>query len=101
MQLKKLSSETDPQIKFEDGSVKPNILIPCTGSTLAPFSCLKWPILKKSGKIPWTSYSIFVVCFRFRTVQGINGECRGVFNFLARHLLCRYIKAFLTTNVST
>ena len=44
---KKFSSESHPQIKFEYGSVKQNILIACTGLALAPFSCLKWPIFKK------------------------------------------------------
>ena len=39
-----LFSETHPQIKFEDGSVKQNILIACTGLALAHFFCLKWQI---------------------------------------------------------
>ena len=42
----------------------------------------KMVILKKSGKIPRTSYSIFLVCLRFRTLQG-----RGSFSFLERHLM--------------
>ena len=45
--IKKLCSDTHPQIKLEDRSVKQNILIACTGLALALFSCLKWPILKK------------------------------------------------------
>ena len=73
-QLKKFFSEAHLQIKYEDWSVSQNILVVCTGLAVAQFSCLKCPIKKKSGKIPWTSYSIFLVRFRFRTVQGRNGE---------------------------
>ena len=80
-------SETASQIKFEGGSVKPNILLACTGLALVPFCCLKWPIFKKSGKIPWTSYIIFLVGFRFRTIQGRNGELRGFFIYLRLNLL--------------
>ena len=81
MQLKKKFSETLLRIKFEDGSVKQNILIECTILALAPFS-----YLKTSGKIPWTSHSIFLVSFRFRTVQGRNGDWQGVFSYLRRNL---------------
>ena len=78
--IKKLFSETYPQIKFEDGSVKQNFLVVCTGLALAPFSGLKWPIKKKSGKIPWTPYIIF-------SVQGRNGEWRWFFRFLRLNLM--------------
>ena len=39
------------------------------------------------GKIPWTSYSILLVFFRFRTVQGRNGEWQVFFSYLSRNLL--------------
>ena len=35
----KKNSESPHQTKFEDGSVKQNFLIACTGLALAPFSC--------------------------------------------------------------
>ena len=43
--------------------------------------------LKKSGTIPWTLYSIFLVCFRFSFVERINGEWRGFFSYLRINLV--------------
>ena len=37
------------------------------------------------------SYSIFLVCFRFRTVQGRNGEWRGFLSYLRLNLLLRRV----------
>ena len=81
--LKILFSETHPQIKFQDWYVKQNILIACTVLALAPVSCLKWPIFKKIRE----DRTVFFLFFRFRTVQGRNGEWRGFFSYLRRNLM--------------
>ena len=43
------------EIKFEDGSIKQNIVITCIVKARVPLCYLKWRILKILGKIPWTS----------------------------------------------
>ena len=77
-------SETHPQIKFEDGSVKQNILIACTGLAIAPFSCLKWLILKKIRKDYMDVVQYFTCVFSFK---GRSGEWRGFFSYLRRNLV--------------
>ena len=83
MTLTKLFLETYPKIKFEDGSVKQNILIACTGLALAPFSCLKWPIQKNQGRFHGRR-TVYFLCVFVR-----NGEWRGFFSYLRHNLLVR------------
>ena len=59
--IKKLFSETPPQIKFGDGSVKQNILISCTCLALAPFSYLKWTSFFNQARFHGR-HTVFFLC---------------------------------------
>ena len=48
-------------MKFEDGSVKQNILIPFTGLALALFSFLKWSFKKNQGRFHGRR-TVFFLC---------------------------------------